>query len=89
MLHRAAFTHREYQDHDVSDDGERQSLMSNIVDSLKPVDIMEDMKGTLAHQNSKVGLDHLLISQYYQPEIVSAGGQARCKAGANKGAHRV
>lgn len=63
MLHRAAFSHHDYED-DSAFDGERRSLIGNVIDSLRPGDIIEDIKG--AATTHKVGLDHLLISQFYE-----------------------
>ena len=68
LLHRAAFSHTDYGEYEGAALSEQRSLLGNVIDSLKPDDIMQDMKGVVAEAggNKKVGLDHLLMSQWQQ-----------------------
>jgi hypothetical protein len=72
LLHRAAFSHTDYGCEDEGTaDSEQRSLLGNVIDSLKPDDIMQDMKGVVAEAaggHKKVGLDHLLMSQWQQQQ---------------------
>ena len=62
LLHRAAFSHRDYDEDENTAASERTSLINNVIDSLNPNDVMHDMKGVVSTQ--KVGLDHLLMNSW-------------------------
>lgn len=65
LLHRAAFSHLDYREDDTGvAASERMSLISNVMDSLNPNDVMSDVKGVVSTQKAKVGLDHLLMSSW-------------------------
>jgi hypothetical protein len=78
LLHRAAFSHHDYEEQDSSvAASERMSLISNVMDSLNPNDVMSDVKGVVSTQKAKVGLDHLLMSSWEEVAAVQTGGQSR------------